>query len=72
MHAMESFLAPSPSIFTTIFYKPFWLFRAAAAFIPFLIYNGESTIKPKIFTFHEALRSDPETKSLKLGSAGFC
>jgi len=72
MHAMESLLAPSPSIFTTIFYKPIWLLRVIGAAIPFLIYNGDGTIKPKVFSFHEALRSDPETKSLKLGSAGFC
>jgi dienelactone hydrolase len=72
MHAMESFLAPSPSIFTTIFYKPFWLFQVVMAAVPFLMYNGESVIKPRIVSFHEALRSDPETKSLKIGSAGFC
>jgi dienelactone hydrolase len=72
MHAMESFLAPSPSIFTTIFYKPFWLFQVIIAAVPFLMYNGESVIKPRVFSFHEALHSDPETKSLKIGSAGFC
>jgi dienelactone hydrolase len=69
---MESLLAPSPSIFTTIFYKPLWLLRVIGAAIPFLFYNGESVIKPKVFKFHESLRSDPETKSLKIGSAGFC
>ena len=72
MHAMESFLAPSPSIFTTVFYKPFWLFKVIVAAVPFLMYNGESVIKPKVFAFHEALHADPETKSLKIGSAGFC
>ena len=35
-------------------------------------FRSESTIKPKIFSFHEALRKDPETKTLKNGSAGFC
>jgi dienelactone hydrolase len=69
---MESFLAPSPSILTTIVFKPFWLFRVIFAAIPFLVYNGESVIKPKVFKFHEALRADPDTKSLKVGSAGFC
>lgn len=69
---MESLLAPSPSIFTTIFYKPLWLLRVIGAAVTFLFYNGESVIKPKTFQFHEALRSDPETKSLKIGSAGFC
>ena len=72
MHAMESLLAASPSIFTTIFYKPIWLFKAIAAFVPFLMFNAESVIKPKVVSFHEALRSDPETKYLKIGSAGFC
>ncbi|KAE9368109.1 dienelactone hydrolase family protein [Stipitochalara longipes BDJ] len=46
MHAMELFLAPSPSIFTTIFNKPFWLLRHCG--------------------------KDPETNTLKIGSAGFC
>lgn len=72
MHAMESLLSPSPSILTTIFLKPLWLFRVIGAAIPFLIYNGDSVIKPRVFNFHEALRSDAETASLKLGSAGFC
>jgi dienelactone hydrolase len=69
---MESLLAPSPSIFTTLFYKPIWLLKVISAAVPFLIYNGESTIKPNVFSFHEALHSDPETASLKIGSAGFC
>ncbi len=69
---MESLLSPSPSIFTTIFYKPVWLLQVIAAAVPFLMYNRESIIKPKVFSFHEALRSDSETKSLKVGSAGFC
>jgi dienelactone hydrolase len=72
MHAMEYFVAPSPSIFTTIFYKPFWLFQVIVAAVPFLLYNGESVIKSKVFAFHQALHSDLETKSLKIGSAGFC
>ncbi|PMD21262.1 hypothetical protein NA56DRAFT_671044 [Hyaloscypha hepaticicola] len=72
MHAMDSFLAPSPSVFTTIFYKPIWLFHFIGAAIPFLVFNRESAVKPNVFKFHEALRNDPETKSLKIGSAGFC
>ncbi len=67
MHAMDSFLAPSPSVFTTIFYKPIWLFHFIGAAIPFLVFNRESAIKPKVFKFHEALRNDPETESLKIG-----
>jgi dienelactone hydrolase len=72
MHAMDSFLAPSPSVFTTVFYKPIWLFHFIGAAIPFLVFNRESAVKPKVFRFHEALRNDPDTKSLKIGSAGFC
>jgi dienelactone hydrolase len=72
MHAMESLRAPSPSIFTAIFYKPLWLLRVIGAAVPFLFFNRESVTKPKVFKFHNALRSDPETESLKIGSAGFC
>jgi dienelactone hydrolase len=72
MHAMDNFLAPSPSIFTTIFKKPIWFFQFIAAAIPFLLFNRASSITPKVFTFHQAVRNDPETKGLKIGSAGFC
>jgi dienelactone hydrolase len=72
MRAMDNLLAPSPSIFTTIFMKPIWLFQVIAAAVPFLMFNGSSTITPKVFGFHKALREDPATKDLKVGSAGFC
>jgi dienelactone hydrolase len=72
MYAMENLLAPSTSIFATIFKKPFWLLRAIFAVVPFLIFNRQSTITPTIFNFHRAVRNDPETKDLKIGSAGFC
>jgi dienelactone hydrolase len=72
MHAMDNFLAPSPSIFTTIFKKPIWFFQCIAAVMPFLLFNRASSITPKVFTFHQAVRNDPETKGLKIGSAGFC
>ena len=73
MHAMDSFLAPSPSIFTTIFYKPIWLLKFVFfAAIPFLLSNKEASIAPKIYSFHQALRNDPELKGLKIGSAGYC
>jgi dienelactone hydrolase len=72
MHAMESFLSPSPSISTTIFYKPLWLIQFVFAAVPFFIKNGDGVIKPRIWKFHEAVRNDPETSGLKLGSAGFC
>ena len=71
-HAMESVLAPAPSIFTTIFYKPVWLTQVVWAAIPFLMKNGEGVVKPRIWKFHEGVRKDPETSALKVGSAGFC
>jgi dienelactone hydrolase len=71
MHTMDSLLAPAP-ILTTIFMKPIWFVQFVTAIIPFLIYNRESIITPKVFTFHQAVRNDPETKGLKIGSAGFC
>jgi dienelactone hydrolase len=72
MYVMENLLAPSQSIFTTIFKKPFWLLRVLFAAIPFLIFNRQSTIMPTVFNFHRAVRNDPETKGWKIGSAGFC
>ncbi|KAG9231137.1 dienelactone hydrolase [Amylocarpus encephaloides] len=72
MHAMESLLAPSQSFFTTLFYKPIWLIRVIIAAIPFLLYNGEKVVKPKVFNFHQALKNDPATSKLSLGTAGFC
>lgn len=71
MHTMDKILAPAP-ILTTIFQKPIWFFSFLTAIIPFLLSNRESTITPKVFTFHQTLRNDPETKGLKIGSAGFC
>ncbi|CAG8980117.1 hypothetical protein HYALB_00012758 [Hymenoscyphus albidus] len=69
MHAMESLLAPSPSIFTTIFYKPFWALRVLMAAIPFLLTNREKEVLPKILSFHQALR---DSTTLPIASAGFC
>jgi hypothetical protein len=66
MHVMDSFLAPSPSIFTTIFYKPLWLLKFIFAAIPFLLSNKEASIAPKIYSFHQALRNDPEIKGAPL------
>ena len=71
MQSMDIFLAPSPSIFTCML-KPFYLLHVVAAVIPALIVNRPSTIFPKLFAFHKAIREDPETKDLKVASAGFC
>jgi len=72
MKATDAFLTPSKSIFTTLFYKPIWFLRVAIAAIPFLTRNKESIVKPRIWSFHKSLRADPETKDMKIGSAGFC
>jgi dienelactone hydrolase len=72
MHAMESLLSPSPSIFTTIFYKPVWLVKVIFAAIPFLVSNKNSIIEPKVNKFFEAIHADPTTSSLKVGVAGYC
>lgn len=72
MHAMESLLAPSPSWFTTIVYKPYWLLQVVVAAIPFFMKNTDAVIKPRTWNFFTALRNDPETSALKIGAAGFC
>jgi dienelactone hydrolase len=71
---MEKLDAPS-SWFTTIFYKPFYILRAASLAIPFLIRNRISVAKPRVFNFVQALRTSPPpfpTNSLKIAAAGFC
>jgi dienelactone hydrolase len=68
---MDTFLAPSPSILTTLL-KPFYFLHVMSAAISFLMVNRQSTIIPKLFAFHKAIRADPETKDLKVASAGFC
>ena len=72
MHAMESLLSPSPSWFTTIVYKPFWLLQVIRAATPFIVRNKDVVVKPCIWNFFSALRSSLETSNLKIGSAGFC
>ena len=68
---MESLLAPASPL-TTLVCKPIWMFRVIAAAVPFFIANRYSVIKPRILAFHEALREDPDTSEMKIGSAGFC
>lgn len=57
MHAMESLLSPSPSWFTTIVYKPFWLLQVIRAATPFIVRNKDVVVKPCIWNFFSALRS---------------
>ncbi|TAQ85199.1 hypothetical protein B7494_g6475 [Chlorociboria aeruginascens] len=71
MHAMDSLLAPS-GILTTVFLKPYYLLRVIAAAIPFFVKNKDPIVKPRIYEFHRAVKSDAATSALKLGSAGYC
>lgn len=71
MRSMDTFLAPSPSILTTLL-KPFYLLHVMSAAISFLMVNRQATITPKLFEFHRAIRADPETRDMKVASAGFC
>jgi dienelactone hydrolase len=71
MRSMDTLLAPSRSILTTLL-KPFYFLRVVSAAISFFMANRQSTIIPKLFAFHEAIRADPETRDLKVASAGFC
>lgn len=68
---MDTLLAPSSSILTTLL-MPFYLVHVMSAALSFLLFNRQSTIIPKLFAFHKAIRNDPETKDLKVASAGFC
>lgn len=68
---VNSLMAPS-SWFTTIFYKPFYLLRAAAWMIPWFYFCRPAVSTPIIFEFFRALRTTPETANMKIGAAGFC
>ncbi|KAL5332035.1 hypothetical protein ACEPPN_001578 [Leptodophora sp. 'Broadleaf-Isolate-01'] len=74
METMDSLLAPSPSIFTTILKKPIWAIQIISQAIPFLLKNKESIVLPRILSFYRSLRTTPvpETQGLKIASAGFC
>ncbi|OBT53763.1 hypothetical protein VE04_05044 [Pseudogymnoascus sp. 24MN13] len=72
MELMDSLLGPSPSLATTIFYKPVWAVQFASAAIPFLARDRDAVVRQRIYDFHHAVRSDPSTAHLGLGSAGYC
>ncbi|OBT69770.1 hypothetical protein VE03_00927 [Pseudogymnoascus sp. 23342-1-I1] len=72
METMNALLAPSPSWATTLLYKPFWAVKFASAAIPFMARNRDVVIRPRIYDFHRAVRADPTTAHLALGSAGYC
>lgn len=74
MPLMEKILKPA-SWFTTLAIKPFLIIRAITIFVPFLIQNRFSIVKPRVFSFFQALRSSPPpfpTNDLKIGVAGLC
>ncbi|KAG4443882.1 hypothetical protein IFR05_000648 [Cadophora sp. M221] len=74
METMDSLLAPSPSLLTTLLKKPLWAIQIISQAIPFLLKNKESIVLPRILSFHRSLRTTPtpETRALKIASAGFC
>ena len=70
MQVVDSFLAPSPSIFTTIFMKP-------TSALPFhcgcnSLSNIQHRPKRQRFQLSQEVRKDHETKELKIGSECFC
>jgi dienelactone hydrolase len=71
MATMDSIMAPA-SILTTIFVKPVLVLKVISSFIPFVFFCRESVTKPRIISYLQALRTDPETSNLKIGVAGFC
>jgi len=64
-------IAPA-SWFATIFYKPYYLLRAAAWIIPWFYFCRLVKSSPIVFEFFRALRTSPETANMKIGAAGFC
>jgi len=64
-------MSPAPW-FTTIFLKPWYLIKTIAGVVPALFFGRDSVIKPRVFPFFEALKTDSETANLKVGAAGFC
>ncbi|KAL5345111.1 hypothetical protein ACLOAV_010066 [Pseudogymnoascus australis] len=60
METMDALLGPSPSLATTLFYKPIWAVQFASAAIPFIARNRDAVVRPRIYDFHRAVRADPE------------
>jgi dienelactone hydrolase len=72
---MKNKITKPANWFTTLFYKPLWIFQAASMVLPWLFYNRPSVAKPRVFNFFQALRTSPPpfpTPNLKIGAAGFC
>jgi len=66
---MEKVSDPKVSIFSKILLV---LWNIIPSVAPFLFKNRPANVTPKVTTFFKALREDPETKDLKIGSAGYC
>jgi dienelactone hydrolase len=63
------------SWFTTLVYKPFYVLKAIAVTLPWIVTTRRSICKPRIFSFFQALRTSAPpfpTNNLKIGAAGFC
>jgi len=70
----EKLMAPA-SWLTTLFLKPWYLIKVLTAALPWLYLVRKSVVKPRLFSFLQALRTSPPpfpTDDLKIGAAGFC
>jgi len=52
--------------------KPFFFIRLLMLYIPFAMHNKLATIRPRLFSWFQALRKDPTTANMKIFPAGFC
>jgi dienelactone hydrolase len=71
---MDKITAPS-SWFTTIFYKPAYIFKTLTIAIPWKKKTAIPITYPQVVAFFQALRTSPppmQTSNLKVGAAGFC
>jgi dienelactone hydrolase len=46
--------------------------KAARHFRPFFLHNRIGVVQPRILSFFDSIRADPETSGLPVGAAGFC
>jgi dienelactone hydrolase len=71
---MDKITEPT-SWFTTIVYKPVWVFQALSKAIPWKMKSGIPATYPGVVSFFQALRTSPPpfpTDNLKVAAAGFC
>lgn len=71
---MDKITEPA-SWFTTLIYKPIYVFQTMSFAIPWKIKARSSVTHPPIASFFQALRTSPPpfpTDNLKIAAAGFC